>query len=350
MWLSAKDWSLLSLDGVNALPLSGFIAILELFFQQSAEIDPLEDPRNVPLDEILIWRFESGLCKLLNLDQVSLLTLGDRRQCTGRQAEAIMSALGATSWYKEGLRQVSPDNQTAFQARLEEGLMLGKYPIGFVREVCNTIPGDFFSSYIKIEDIFRNYDGGGVSQAHGSMLPFSETSDMFQSASAFRTESSRDFSETHSTVSTWDIRPSGHVHIREACVVSSSLMGLGQCSAQGLPIIAARTMPGLYVEEHNAPLPQDFQAVYGGGSLDYGDPFWFNLHPWIMRQSTATHAILTQLGPGSDDKSHEARLYSGIIIQEDLSGSLAKVFHFLFFDEQSSIDPYKVTTVDWLIR
>lgn len=99
----AKDWSMLSVDGVNALTLSGLIAILENFFNHrdpNHELYKHIDQRCIGLDEMEIWRFESGLCKLLRLDQVTLLTLGDRRECTGRRAESIMSANGTKKYFR----------------------------------------------------------------------------------------------------------------------------------------------------------------------------------------------------------------------------------------------------------
>lgn len=44
------------------------------------------------------------LLVLLDADQITLLSQGDRRGCKGQRAQAIMSAIGITSWYEEGLR------------------------------------------------------------------------------------------------------------------------------------------------------------------------------------------------------------------------------------------------------
>lgn len=207
MSLSTRDWNLLALDGNSPLALSGLICIHELFFQQespeeASQIFTFENTSRVGLDEMETWRFESGLCKLLNLDQVTLLTLGDRRQCTGRRAEAIMSALGTTRWY-ENIRQMVSQQQSGItmQERLEQNLVLGKYPLAFVREVCNAIPGDFFGSYIKFTPLGHE-SGHGISGAHGSMLPSITSQVVFQSGSAFRNEISKEFAETHDTLHT----------------------------------------------------------------------------------------------------------------------------------------------------
>lgn len=350
MWLSARDWSFLSFDGVNPLPLSGLISVHELFLHQETSEDAshlfeFENLSRVGLDEMETWRFKSGLCKLLNLDQVTLLTLGDHRQCTERRAEAIMSALGTTKWYEEILQQVSPESGIKMQQRLEEGLVLGKYPISFVREVCSTIPGDFFGSYLKFNPLGHE-NGYGVSEAHGSMLPFSISSVVFQSASAFRNEISREFAEPHGTVCTWEVMPSGHVHIRKACVVSSSVIGLGQSSTEQSQVIAAMTVPTMSAEEHKASLP--LQTIRGG-KFDYSDPSWFDLNLWIGHQATCTHAILTEFCPVSENESEDTLQCSGIIIQETPSGSLAKIAHFQFFDEQSFINTGEVKSVGWIV-
>lgn len=354
MRVSAKDWSMLSVDGVNPLTMSGLIAILERFFihrDPNHELYEHNDQRCIGLDEMEIWRFESGLCKLLRLDQVTLLTLGDRRECTGRRAESIMSALGATKWYEKILREVPNGNETQLRARLEEDLVLGKYPISFVKEVYGTVPGDFFGSYLKLYSLdIGKKNGTDVSNAHGSMLPFSTSSEIFSSGSGFRTESSRLFAETHSTVRTWEVRASGHVHIRDACVVSSSVRGLGQCSTQDSRIIAATTMPPMSIEEHGASLPSAFQSLYGDVTANYGNPSWFNLNLWISRQHSCTHAILTEFRRGNEEGSDDYTLEcSGIIIQESPPGTLKKTAHFLFYDVESVLELSEVKRVDWLV-
>lgn len=354
MWMSAKDWSLLSVDGVNATALSGFIAILEIFFNQrgpeyESHLFRHDEQTRVGLDEMEIWRFESGLCKLLNLDQVSILTLGDRRQCTGRRAESIMSALGTTQWYERVLQKVPPGDENQLRDRLEKDLVLGKYPISFVQEVCRKVHWDFFGSYLKMNSLGNKF-GYDVSKSHGSMLPFSISSEIFQSASGFRTESSWIFAEIHSTVRTWQVKTSGQVHIREACIVSSSMGDLGQCSKHPCRIIAATTMPPMSIEEHEALLPDTFRFLHAGKGIDYENPSWFDLNLWISRQPTRTHAILTEFCPGNEEGSDDYALEcSGIIIQESPSGTLMKTSHFHCFDEESVLDLLEVKRVDWLV-
>lgn len=242
-------------------------------------------------------------------------------------------------------------NETQLRHRLEEDLVLGKYPISFVKEVYRTTPGDFLGSYLKLNSLeVGDKNGTDVSNAHGSMLPSSTSSEIFSSGGGFRTESSRFFSEAHSTVHTWEVRASGHVHIRDACVVSSSVGGLGQCSTQDSRIIAATTMPPMSSKEHGASLPSAFQSLYGDEAINYGNPSWFNLNLWISRQPNCTHAILTEFRHGNEERSDDYALEcSGIIIQEGPPGTLKKTAHFRFYDVESVLDLSEVEKVDWLV-
>lgn len=155
------------------------------------------------------------LLVLLDADQITLLSQGDRRGCKGQRAQAIMSAIGITSWYEEGLRVaqqvameryrvlkqtganhttprlLSPDQsvlmghplleairrsrpktlqqrkrqfslkstktshwrpteaQEQFHLSIEQDLVLGIYPMKFVEEICEKLPGQFFGTAVK---------------------------------------------------------------------------------------------------------------------------------------------------------------------------------------------------------
>lgn len=354
MWVSAKDWSMLSVDGITALTVSGLIAICQLFEGQEDDsyLSDFDDHSSIGRIEIEIWQFESSLSKLLTLDQVTLLVLGDCRQCTGRRAEAIMSALGATQWYEKMIQEVPPGNETQLRDRLEEDLILGKYPISFVREVSRTMPGSFFGSYLKEDSIIAGErNGTSASHAHGSMLPFSSSPALFLTGNMFRTESIRFFSEAHCTLRTWEVRASGQVYIHEACVVSSSVEGLGQCSMQDPRIMAVKTMPAMSIEEHGASLSTAFQSRHGGKGITYcGDPSCFDLNLWISRQPTCTHAILIEFRRWNEEGLVDYGMGCfGIIIQERPPGKLMKIANFHCIDLDSVVDLSEVKKVDWLV-
>jgi hypothetical protein len=54
-------------------------------------------PRGV--EELLQLLRDTGLDNLLQLSQLSIITMGNQRHCSERRAEAIMSAIGATDWF-----------------------------------------------------------------------------------------------------------------------------------------------------------------------------------------------------------------------------------------------------------
>ncbi|KAI1746154.1 hypothetical protein F4680DRAFT_463449 [Xylaria scruposa] len=147
LWLCASDWSYATCDGVTPLPLIGLISISKTFAETHDIAYDLEAYEI--LFELDTWRLKSGLGQLVDLAPISLIALGDRRECKERRAEAIMSALGATKWYIESFNTIQPGRESTFRSSLEQDLVLGKYPLRFVQELCRQNPGEFFSALIK---------------------------------------------------------------------------------------------------------------------------------------------------------------------------------------------------------
>lgn len=152
-----------------------------------------------------------------------LLRCGDKRFCSGRRAEAIMSALGATKWYPEYKRQATI---ASGQVVSEPNLVLDKYPVEFLSEVIQRYGSDFFASTIfhmhlsprEIQKMFT------VTVAPiGSMLPFSAAKyddEGFQKRSQYIEVGGR--VEDHPTVKGWTIQSDGTVRIREAGIMAAS--------------------------------------------------------------------------------------------------------------------------------
>lgn len=88
----------------------------------------------------------------------SILEEGVHRYCTGRRVEAIMSAIGVTDWFEAEDASDSTDD--------EQGLVLGVYPLAFVREAQRKLGARFFlSSTIAIRIHGRMI-------LEGTMIPF----------------------------------------------------------------------------------------------------------------------------------------------------------------------------------
>lgn len=106
MWLCSRDWSYLTCDGASPLPFSGLITIQNECFRTAPMLNRLgmlykskettQVFENLALMELVSFRYNTGLDKLPTLSRTGILTLGDRRECSERRAEAIMSVLGAT--------------------------------------------------------------------------------------------------------------------------------------------------------------------------------------------------------------------------------------------------------------
>ena len=147
-----------------------------------------------------------------------------------RRAEAIMSAIGATEWYSQIPR-----------AHHEENLVMGKYPLAFVREMQRASPGQFFgalhrtrSETVSYEDekdfktaweILREtnkpveYAQAIYSlQVTGSLLPFGQSRRGADFQDTIECIEDATFCES---LGNWEVQLSGHVTIMTATVLAS---------------------------------------------------------------------------------------------------------------------------------
>jgi hypothetical protein len=224
MWLCTADWSFLSCgtDSNVPMPISGLVAVFHTWKEGAddrlmipLELDP-EKQSHVALWELVSWHWRTGLIKLLGLDRAAVISLGDRRECTGRRAEAIMSVLGVTQWYKNALATKDP---MLSLEELERDLVLDKYPLDFVNELAAAIPADMFSALQKLNiDTARGGSIQDIAQ-EGTMLPFSRTHAYYEDADNFRVGGFP--SVTHDSVARWRVQRDGSVLIPQACVIGS---------------------------------------------------------------------------------------------------------------------------------
>ncbi|KAI3392264.1 hypothetical protein diail_5928 [Diaporthe ilicicola] len=167
------------------------------------------------------------------LHPLGLLSTADARQCRSRRAEAIMSAIGATRWYHEIPR-----------TRHEQHLVLGLYPVQFLREVRGLFGDAFFSSQFALccefwdvyEDVAerlrrpREDQAGPVATAStdprgvfvvGTMLPFNQlrcSSRRWGLNWPHSPESERSLPSNR----TWELGDDGRVIMREVSLIASS--------------------------------------------------------------------------------------------------------------------------------
>lgn len=143
----------------------------------------------------------------VQISRLAILSLGATRECERRRADAVMSAMGITGWYKEYLeehKEPPPD----------EDLVLDAYPLAFINEVVSEIGSEFFTNFNP--DIMRLEDH----DVRGSLLPFGSPGHHLISGSGLGvSQSFYDDTTDEPSLKTWSIKITGSVHIRKASVL-----------------------------------------------------------------------------------------------------------------------------------
>jgi hypothetical protein len=210
MLLSTANWQMLEDPEGVPVALNDIVALsLVNAKQHPTALQP------VGVRELRQLISKTGLDNLLQLSQLSIITMGNGRHCFERRAEAIMSAIGATKWF-EG---------TSKEQR-EENLVIELYPLPFVEEVRKRIgSAAFFSStpvgwefhYVLKKFCSEKRTKARKFEELGSLLPFGPGAH----AIAFDIESNPHMVE-HPALESWQIEDSGCVRISLAGIVSSS--------------------------------------------------------------------------------------------------------------------------------
>lgn len=349
MRLCTKDWAYLALDGDVPLPLSGLIAVFDTFSREDGidtmkHIMPAMKTGNqdyLGIFELNHWRFRSGLERLLRLDRISLLSLGDRRECKERRAEAIMSAFGVTDWYdalvEEADKQAKP--YEALSQALEQNLVLGKFPLAFVNELREKSPADFFGAFMRM-NIDTSMPSSQI-EPPGTMLPFGSGMSYCAEVSAFR-QTGVVASATHESVLTWRVLETGQVHMPQACIISS----LAHSQQDPLPLIPAGLTA---IKDDNAPFLEGFVPKWGDDGIDYRK--FFDLHRWIAAQEQETYAVLIEYRWVEPKSGSEMQVLqaAGLIIERTTTGGLVKKTHFMIHDVHNIVDLREIVHSDWII-
>jgi len=259
MVLMNRKWEALSDAAGNIITLemlSAFVGTLQGLLRDSefdfgAPRPGLQDERtpkheNMPLgpSQLFTLAADVQILSRSHPSRAQILVQGNTRQCTGRRAEAIMSVLGVTDWFSSTSDQHEGD------------LVLGMYPLAFIREAIQKIGPDFFLARKMIGSpwLSINYLFGPT---RGSMLPF----DMLDrkrlrgkkdvSMYPFQAYDSR----FHSAVSTWTLEQSGVVRIGQAGVLGSS-DGTFQIVAPVRVLLTYQPAPGKYINKDRVYLKQ----------------------------------------------------------------------------------------------
>ncbi|MCJ1371187.1 hypothetical protein MMC20_002402 [Loxospora ochrophaea] len=144
--------------------------------------------------------------------RTNALIQGNTRQCTGRRAEAIMSVVGATDWFRD------MENQGG-------NLVLGMYPLAFVREVAHKTGPDFYLSQKTFKPLRQFFLSTVFPRSQsGSMLPFSrfDPAKLRGGDDVVRTSFASDGFGSSPSLTSWEITKQGHVKMIQANIVDST--------------------------------------------------------------------------------------------------------------------------------
>lgn len=146
----------------------------------------------------------------------AVFTSGQLRQCTKSRAEAIMSVVGATTWYEDYVSKHK-------HAPPEDNLVLGFYPAAFLKEASQKIGPTFFTAiacdmrFAQGVILLVNNEWKFIDDRKpvGSMLPFtsSKTYIVPPHRIGFSVYS-------HPAVKTWNLRDDASVCIKQAGILT----------------------------------------------------------------------------------------------------------------------------------
>jgi hypothetical protein len=149
----------------------------------------------------------TNMKELNSMRPETITLLGAERYCEDSRAEAIMSVLGVTDWYTRATREGKNRN-----------MVLGTYPLEFLRAAANRIGASFFNAVIvrssSTDELLQK------PSIRGSLLPFRP---MERSGAEARFISKWGFEEEdHPSVKSWVIQADGSVRVSSAGILASS--------------------------------------------------------------------------------------------------------------------------------
>jgi len=345
MWVCSSDFRPFSIHESTAMPLNGLIAVYRAFTAQIlSSLDPLwrnfdhEKQHHLALWEFDHWSQETGMDLLLDMRRTDVLALGDRRECTSRRAEAIMSVLGVTEWYAGASVDAG-----------EKDMVLEKYPLEFVRELQQSISGEMFTGVSKFSavdmrnlsetvhepdptDVHLATEWMGLRKA-GSLLPFHRTAVEYVPTRSWAHEA-HDELESHSAVQHWRVDTSGTIHIPSACILAAS-------------------DTSVFVPEQVVPVqffgflmtaPSILAPVSGGRE-------YIDLQKWIVTRPYVAFAVVVMFKRMPDECDNRRVDYvTGVLIGGLDRGSLRKIGSFVSEPFDQKIYLPTVTAVGWAVQ
>ena len=215
MFICNRTWQILKINPTVPIALDTITALLlHTIMNDNLGIGKYGvDGYPTPVGELYIMLCDTGLIKLPIMSQLDVMMFGEQRYCEARRAEAIMSVLGTTDWFNDQLSQ-SPISLP------NDHLVLGKYPISFVRELKKKLGAGFFGGVysFNLGSIFDELDQDcQVDRPNvlGTLLPFQPGYCTELPKTTLELYTNQD----HSTVKNWEILLDGSVRVTKAAVI-----------------------------------------------------------------------------------------------------------------------------------
>lgn len=210
MLLADRDWDICHYPGVPSSQPLTIDTLVAIFWTAKPYI--IAEACTIAVEGLCALMMGAGMDQLLEPHPLSPLCLGSRRQCTGRRAEAIMSVVGATRWYQD----VEDANKN---------LVLGHYPVAFLRELHGYLGATFFrtvamqsSFWDVMQKAEHKEDGKWIPHNAGGMLPF----DIYHPDSKLVSHIGILGATDHPTTATWEIGDHGEVYMTDVAIVAST--------------------------------------------------------------------------------------------------------------------------------
>ena len=349
-----RNWKLLStVTETRPMPLDYILALANWYrrkltselaqhnrLSRHASADPL------PVIELCTLLDQSGLAGLMFAHSaLAVLAAADRRQCQSRRAEAIMSVVGSRMWYAH----------TDTDAEREANLILGRYPVQFLRETREREGASFFASqygnFCCFWDTFtplkegdnsheclprwpftcqtcqKSYPPrlGKTTRVAGTMLPF----DPLRYSSKLNFLVPRDIG--HPTLEDWKIADDGRIIVSKACIIASTDPTLHSIPTTARPNTAVWYVWGPKTLDAETMIAEVNGNMCGCRTTDLD---WYLSH--LGEEKRMKHIILTLIGRTmiqgvvlmQVNASEEAgRIYSKLGDVKILNAGRAVAFH-----------------------
>ncbi|KAH6973135.1 hypothetical protein BKA56DRAFT_620497 [Ilyonectria sp. MPI-CAGE-AT-0026] len=204
--------------GDDTMTLDGLLALESwVLLKLSTQHFPLlgvEIPRGP--SELFRLSNEFQLDFLLDNNPLKVLGMTNQRYCRHSRARAVMSAIGATAWWRDHVQRVG-------EPPPETELVLGRFPLMFINEIRQQLGASFFGS-VSLSPEYPDIgvsDSGSSSRRFGytvigSMMPFSSNAARRRGSHVWGQEH-----HDHPSVGTWRICPDGCVEMDEVGIVAA---------------------------------------------------------------------------------------------------------------------------------